>query len=228
MMVNFYTKAVLSEWLCFFIFLTVLLPNKTLCKPFELEAPREDFAHYKLEPNVAYQNNITDVRSKREVKTLRDICNAGDYGISSNGCVKRWLICYDYQEAECNAVSFKCLSSIPRCGSPKCRPIYDFVEVSLSGAVQKFRRTKNSFCDRNIQTVDYVKNSPETLTLADIQKVIFVREYSKGTEERSWFTILSKLSRENRAFQFVNTVINLNKSFSLFVTVTVGPCCCCF
>ena len=53
-----------------------------------------------------------------------------------------------------------------------------------------------AFCDRNIQTVDYVKNSPETLTLADIQKVIFVREYFKGTEERSWFTILSKLSRE--------------------------------
>ena len=166
-----------------------------------------------------------------------------------------------------------------------------------------------AFCDRNIQTVDYVKNSPETLTLADIQKVIFVREYFKGTEERSWFTILSKLSREkwkhgihfgfkgklkkitpslsnsigfrpdtngnklalscffliiqkreilqwfsyfnptpiitdwlqkgvvtfqenhftsSRAFQFVNTVINLNKSFSLFVTVTVDPCCCCF
>ena len=53
-----------------------------------------------------------------------------------------------------------------------------------------------AFCDRNIQTVDYVKNRSETLTLADIQKVIFVREYSKGTEERSWFTILSKLSRE--------------------------------
>ena len=137
---------ILLQWLCFFIFLAVILPNKTICKPFELEAPREDFANDKLEPNVAYQNNITDVRSKREVKTLRDICNAGDYGISSNGCVKRWLICYDYQEAECNAVSFKCLSSIPRCGSPKCRPIYDFVEVSLSGTVQKFRRTKNCVC----------------------------------------------------------------------------------
>ena len=142
---------ILLQWLCFFIFLAVILPNKTLCKPFELEAPREDFADDKLEPNVAYQNNTTDVRSKREVKTLRDICNAGHYRISSNGCVKRWLICYDYQEAECDTFSFKCLSSIPRCGSPKCRPIYDFVEVSLSGTVQKFRRTKNCVCAWRLQ-----------------------------------------------------------------------------
>ena len=139
------------QWLCFFFFLAVILPNKTLSKPFELEASREDFADDKLEPNVAYQNNTADVRSKREVKTLRDICNAGHYRISSNGCVKRWLVCYDYQEAECEAVSFKCLSSIPRYGSPKCKPIYDFVKVNLNGATQKFRRTKGCICAWRLQ-----------------------------------------------------------------------------
>ena len=142
--------SILLQWMCVFFALAMVHLNKTLSKPFELELPREGFADDKPKPFMALPNNTTNVRSKRNVIKLRDLCSRSGYWLSSpassNSCVKGWFFCHDYQEAVCNLVSFRCLSNVREYGYPKCKPIYDFVQVKLKGKTQKVRRTKNCHC----------------------------------------------------------------------------------
>ena len=77
-----------------------------------------------LEPSQL-PNGTFNIRRKRLSEKL---CSGGYYSPqlrdgTNHPCVKGWYYCpqYGIREAQCEEISFKCLSSIPKAGRPKCQ-----------------------------------------------------------------------------------------------------------
>ncbi|KAJ7370884.1 hypothetical protein OS493_028954 [Desmophyllum pertusum] len=126
----------------FVLFACMFLLKQTLGKPYEFQEQDEAEQSFPKELNQTTQNGV---RGKREVTyNMTDICQVPHHLLSrlTSVCVNGWYYCNGFKEAVCNPVSFRCLSSIPIYGRPKCTPDYEWVIIDG----REVRRTKTCHC----------------------------------------------------------------------------------
>ena len=134
----------------------MFLVNSVFAKPLYLEDLGDKLGT--LERNFRLQhlslNETSQSRGKRHVvEGIPNLC-PGTYEVSAkpaSGCVKNWLYCridnINLTEPQCDSQSFVCLPSITRFGFPKCKPAYQWMQITLRNAQKKLLKlTSNCTC----------------------------------------------------------------------------------
>ena len=141
-----YNTYFISLQLLFLFVSGMFLVNNVLAKPLYLENLDGTLGHFERgdELQDLPVNETSQSREKRDaVEGLRQLC-PGKHPVSSkpaSGCVKAWLYCninhMNLTEPQCASQSLRCLPNIARFGFPKCKPVYKWVQITLSNGQRK-------------------------------------------------------------------------------------------
>ena len=150
------TYLVLLQLLFVFVSGTFLV-NNVLAKPLYVENLDGTLGHFERAAELQHPsvNETSQSRGKRDVNVLnglQDLCPGKESKVSpkpGSGCVRKWLYChYNHNnliEPQCDSLSLRCLPSVARFGFPKCKPVYNWTQITLTDGQTK-RLKLNSSC----------------------------------------------------------------------------------
>ena len=141
-----------------FVFVSgTFLVNNVLAKPLYLENLDGTLRHFERGAELQHLpvNETSQSRGKRDVNVIYgipDLCpgtGSSELLKPRSGCVRKWLYCeynhYNFTEPQCYNQSLGCLPSVARFGFPKCKPVYEWKQITLLNGQQK-RLKLNTNC----------------------------------------------------------------------------------
>ena len=146
------TYFVLLQLLFLFVS-SMFLVNNVLAKPLYLENLDGTLGHFEGGDELQHLpvNETPQSREKREaVEGLRELCPGThrDSSKPASGCVKTWLHCnkLNLTVAVCATQSLGCLPSVARFGFPKCKPVFEWMQITLPNGQRKVLKL-NATCE---------------------------------------------------------------------------------